>query len=506
MKKLHIVILTVIIIGGALLRLSLLPSTIWSGDSARDLIVSSHILKYKEFPIVGHAASGTNPMFYYPPVYYYLLALLQIPSTSIAYVLTFLVLFNMVGIMSFYNTVKLLSDKNCALIATFLFTLSSFYLSRQTTLTSMSFTLPIFLTGTFFHLRGTLKISVIDTIIGYSLLIISSAINYAALILLPIYFFWTVLFFRKRVIKILSIGLFNVIYFIALFYGFISHVIHINGINYVITPFSPTHNIQFHNYFHSIFAQFYFAISIIFPVYTKLIIALFLLSIFVDIYTTRRPSYVLNYPMSIIGMTIILAGMKNVPVATHYYYLALPFFYMIISALFYRQNRMMFQTLNILLIILLCISGLNIRSNIWARTKSLHQASKIVDDIDIDIDINESVGEIDHEKSYKIIALHSSNQDGESLRFAYFAEKKFGKLYTVSNESFYSLDWDGKEDHLAVICLTDDTTDINFCKTKIVEMYPRAVFIRRIHTSSTYPIMLYSNNIESPSEQSKLVL
>jgi hypothetical protein len=64
-----------------LLRLQRYPAEIgWYDDLPRDLLVAFHIIRFEEFPLLGHFATGIH--YYHPPYYYYSIALLSFVSKS----------------------------------------------------------------------------------------------------------------------------------------------------------------------------------------------------------------------------------------------------------------------------------------------------------------------------------------------------------------------------------------------------------------------------------------
>ncbi len=70
----------------------------WASDVARDYLVASHILHYKDFPTVGHLAAGFGEPFYYPPFVYYVLSILQVFFPSPELLIGFFITFHVIGI------------------------------------------------------------------------------------------------------------------------------------------------------------------------------------------------------------------------------------------------------------------------------------------------------------------------------------------------------------------------------------------------------------------------
>ena len=431
-KKNDRVFLGFFIIFGALLRFILLPSTIWSGDAARDLLVSQHILIYHEIPNIGHVASGTNPVSYYPPLYYFLLAILQIPSTNTWYILSVFVLLNVASIGIFYCIAKRLSNSISALLATMLYTFSSYYLDQQTTLTSMHFALPLFFTGTLFHLAGIQKRQPSLVFFGLFFLVIASSINYAVLILIPIFLAWTFVTFKKDPKKTTYFICYVYILFIVIYFSLVKYIVTNYGWSTFLAPLSLDNNISIRNFPAHIVEQYYTLLSTVFPLYTRVFMGILLIAIIWI--TLQRPKQIISilYPISFLVTTLLLCAVKRGSVENYYYYLVAPFVFIIIGMCFQSKKT---TVIAIILVstIFVCAGWSSIRNSEWLfhRSRTYQETEHTVDTILTELKSVENVRFNQNLSFVAITALNKTNYYWEGLKYSFFFEKKIGKVFWI---------------------------------------------------------------------------
>lgn len=493
-EKREYVFLSILIFLGGALRFYILPSTAWDGDPARDLLVSQHILLYHEIPNIGHVASGTNPIFYYPPVYYYLLALLQIPSTNTWYILSIFVLLNVVSIGIFYHIAKRLSTVASALFATLLYAFSSFYLDRQTSLTSMHFTLPLLLTGTLFHLIGIQKHRSAYVYIGLFFLVISSSINYAALILIPVYLLWTCIAFRKNLGNPIKFADFVFILFTLIYFSFARHVILNYGLNEFIAPFLPGNNITVQNFPAHVLEQYLLLLSTIFPLFTQGFAVLIIIAIIWALFHKRRNIQSILYPASFLIMTLLLCAVKNMPVESYYYYLVAPFVFILIGKCIQLIKVNVVAVVFSLLIVLCAgwssMGGIN---SLFYRAHTYQAAEQTVDSILAQIASIEGDRFGKNPRLVRLTLLNQGNMGWEGLAYSFFLEKKTGKIFRIYDH-FNNLEWINEPLYHVVICGVGKITTLSWCRGNFSSTNRNYTFIKMLSTNVPFPMLLYKRS------------
>lgn len=108
------------------LRWYRLPETMgWWGDVAADHIVSEHIIRYGELPIVGHPATGLSPAFYYPPYFYYLMAVVKFFSVDPVIVAALASALHAAAVLPLFALGTMLAHPLVGIVAAALFVASS---------------------------------------------------------------------------------------------------------------------------------------------------------------------------------------------------------------------------------------------------------------------------------------------------------------------------------------------------------------------------------------------
>ena len=488
--------LFLIIFLGTALRFILLPTTVWFGDPARDLLVTQHMVLYHEIPHIGHVASGLNPVFYYPPLYYYLLAVIQLVSTNIWYVLSVFVVLNILGIVAFYLIGKELSNPLGALIATTLFTFSPYYLNSQTTLTSMHFSLPFFLTGTFFYLRGIQKRKFVYVLLGLFFIVIAAVINYAALILIPAFILWTIIRFRHDLIKPILLILFVYTLLIGIFSSFAAYIISHYGVNTLFRSFYPLNNITLNHDFVSNFVREYRRLlSTIFPgfsVYLMLLMPLAIVLLFFS--NVRKKLFSFGYLLSFIVLTLCLSSIKAGTIDSYYYYLIAPFIFLLIGmSVAFSWGMVRPLLVSIIVLSLSVLATLQNMPTVFRRSNSYRNTERVVDSILSELAFIRQHGY--KNVLFMPVVLSEKNADWESTAYYYFFERKLGKLVRVY-DYYNNLQWIGGDDYIVMICLTGDKTTLFWCNRYFLYTYPNFTFVKYLVTPSNYPVELFKNNSE----------
>lgn len=480
----------VILITGAFLRLILLPNMEWFGDPARDILVAQHILRYGEIPNIGHVASGTNPIFYYPPLYFYILAILQIPSTNIWYIGSTMVLFNVLSIVVIFFLTKRLSDTLSAFIATTFYTYSPYILQNQSSITAYRFDLPIFLLGTYLHITGIQKKQPIVLFLSLFFLAIASSINYAVLILMPIFILWIIIYFHKHIDLILSILLYTYTLFIIIFYGFAKHTITLYGWTSFIAPFLPTNYIQIVDPIHTFINHCILFLTNVFPeqAFVSLILILFLLCI--NIIWKRQRIVSLLYPLSFIMITIVLSALKKQPVMSYFYYSVTPFLFILLgmcSTVKKPYGATIISGIIILFLGWYALSpgDISIQPNL-SYQKTEYAVDAIIAEIK-KIKIQEQYPDI---LFWRLRVIDIYTNEWQMSAYAYFLEKKLGRLLKI-NDHYHNLAWIGTTDYLVIVCQADENTTTSWCHKHIIAEYPQAILIKQIITPLQYPVFLY---------------
>jgi Dolichyl-phosphate-mannose-protein mannosyltransferase len=485
-----------LLIIGAFLRFSLLPYTEWFGDPARDLLVPQHILLYHEIPNLGHVASGTQPVFYYPPLYFYILAFIQIPSTNIWYILSVLVLMNIFGIGVFYSIVKRLSGIVSAVIATFLYVFSFYFLHNQTSITAYRFDLPIFLAGTLFHLIGIQKKQSRWIILGLFFLVVAASINYAILILIPVFLVWTIVYFRRHLEK--PIYYFSFVYalFVVIYFNFARFIIKNYSWSTLFQPFLPQNNIKIsaNKFVPELIHQFSIITNNVFPIYTSFIMVIIATIVCLYLVKNHTKRFALFYPLSFLVLTLVLSAIKNPPESegSYYFYSVTPFLFMIIGICSQYKKPYSICILSGLALIFLAWVTVRPVVDLYQQPKSFQIAESASTTIISELKQIQLQEQYPDMLFWRLRTISTYDAEWHMTTYVYFMEKKLGKLLHIY-EHYNNLAWDGLEKYVVIVCMIDENTSLNWCKGDVLRLYPQAILVKQIPTVSLYPILLYKN-------------
>ena len=458
-KSAEIYIFLAIIVVGSVVRISVIPTTLWYGDVARDLLVSEHIFRYHEIPNIGHVASGTNPIFYYPPIYYFFLTLLKGPFMSIWYLTGIFVFLAVISLGLLYLINRQLFGVRIAMIATSLFALSPFYIDRQTTISSMHFTLPIFLGGTLLHLTGIQRRDKNYLFVGLFLLVVASSINYAALICIPIFLLWILVKFRKLrnffnsttfVITCFYILYLPFAYFVTVHYGF----------DAFLFPFLPSSNVSPHsNVLLNIVTEYRKIVMNVFPAGTSVLMILFPIVLLVAQFR-RKKTFPYLYVLGFIVLTLLLSAMKNKPTENYYYFLMDSFFISAICASF--VDSFGFSIACVAIVSFFCWSNASSSLALVHREPSYQKTQTFMNAIVQKLQSTDPHLIQGNQIHFQFAAENRLSNDWDGLKYSFFLEKRFGKVFRIYDH-YDNLQWITPDTYIVILCLVDYMTTPSYC-------------------------------------------
>ncbi len=160
----------------------------FAGDTARDLLVGSHIVKYGERPLIGHAASGN--LFYYPPYYFYFHALLYAIIENPRVIIGLFVVWQSISIILVYAIGKQLFNTSTGVVAALIVALSQYFVRQQSWMHSGPSTTPLFLLSFLLFIgwaytAHTKKFSLL--LYSLAVLMVGSVVSYSLLIYVPVF-------------------------------------------------------------------------------------------------------------------------------------------------------------------------------------------------------------------------------------------------------------------------------------------------------------------------------
>lgn len=500
-------ILGSIILFQIILRLNLASHARWFADNMRDIAVSIHIATENEHPQIGHVAAGTNPIFYYPPFYYYLLSGLQKISTDPLVILKIYIIMNVFTILLVYKIASLVGNHYAGLIAAFLYAFSSYYVERQLTIWSIYATLPFFLLGFYLYTSGMVKKNVKVLVLSVLPLCFATTINYAALILLPLFIIFV--FFRFRPISKIPVyvadGFFlTMIFLYAKFaYFFISTY----SLGTFIAPFFPGNNIRLSSlYFHRLFEYGTQLWTALYPHFSLMLIVLLitgLIAVGVQRKYLIRLAYLLSFPL----FTILLSAAKYSEFDVYLYFLIAVFVIFIISVLIvwtYDTKKKWFVTLPILAIIAggFFYSGQKNIQDIPYQPNTYQMIQEVTERIASEVKTIEREEKRDNPRFFQLIAINKEYDAWESTRYYYFLEKYLGKLFVI-DDHWNNLKWITTNDYLFLVCYKNESEvqmtgeEKDTCLHYMDRYFPNYVLVKPlIFSFPYYPVYEFSRRKE----------
>lgn len=467
-----------IITGSTMVRFSLLPNSRWTGDAARDILVAKHIALYGERPNLGHVASGTNPISYYPPVYFSLLSLISRVHYSAEFILAVFFILNSISQILLYRIARNFTTPAFSLFSVLLFSTSLFYIERMTMLSSMHFSLPFFLLGIFLHSTGIRMRRVGRLAVGLGLLLVASSINYAALITIPVFYFWS---FRllKSVRARLSLTLILAGSTFLLFFPFARYIMTTYSPNAFFSPFYPSHYTLSYPEAYGVQALSVLSTmtQALFPALPlpKLSGVLILLFLVIPIFTKKwRQKRV--YVLSVVVITLFFMMTNNAPTPAYYFYLIGPFLFLGISLSLetvWRASRLAVVRTVTLLLAFIIFSAVaetapKIFSPTYFSTTPTFSRTK-----NVTMRIAEEIRSLQARFAFQdihfyTITIHTPIVDHwEQTTLWYFLEETFGKMTTVSDRTANNLKITNRSDIVMVICRDYDEHTERVCQDRV---------------------------------------
>lgn len=197
-------------------------------DVARDYLVSSHIIPYKEFPSIGPYAS--NDLVRNSPVYYYLLAFFLIFSNDIFSLGVANIILQIVTIFIIYILARELFSRPTALLASFLFAFSSVSLYQSSFMWQPQAMQP-FINLTYLLLVLAYTRKNYNLLLGsLFLLLFSLVIHLSVAVLVPLFLVLSVVI-MKTLRKSIYYYLFTVLFFLSLSIFFVYPIINYQVVN-----------------------------------------------------------------------------------------------------------------------------------------------------------------------------------------------------------------------------------------------------------------------------------
>lgn len=490
----YIIILVLIVIISAILRFSLLPHTWWTGDAARDLMVSYHIAHYHEYPNIGHVSAWTTPYSFYPPFYYYLLSFFQFWITNPVTLLGIFIITNVLTIILVYGIAKTLKDEWTGVIAALLYASSPYYLIRQISLTSMYTAFIIFLVGVYLHVYGIKHKRILPMCLSFLFLTTAGSINYAAMILLPVFFCWSLVVFKKSfdklfiMLDVIAVTLYilytPMVLFITRFYGFASF----------IKPFNPLTNTRMNGPISShIVTNVYPLFKELFPIYTAVILVIVLV-ILTHAFLKRAKQYgsALLYPLSLFLFTLLLSLIKNTVVPTYLFYCVSAMFLIGLAIAIRYTRELPFPDLfrfivPVTITVIFLLSEVHQIPILFREPLALNDAQHISESITGEVRSIRQRDEYQDYSFFHVVALGKENGDWESTRYWYFLERNLGKLTSV-DDHYNNLRWTATNpSYEFLVC---EGSELDWCRKKFNELHPGYTFLETIHVSTPDQLIL----------------
>lgn len=185
-------------------------------DQQRDYLVGHHIAKYHEIPSVGPWSSLTSNLGHSPLYFYFLAGLLTIHDSIYVLKLTNCLL-QIFSIIPIYFIAKKLFGNKSALIASAIYGFSATIISLSYYPEHANFTLPFINLSLLLLVVGYLEKRYLLVIASTVLIILTTGINMATLLLLPLFLVTVALVFAQLKINIYKYFFFLVLIFSLLF-------------------------------------------------------------------------------------------------------------------------------------------------------------------------------------------------------------------------------------------------------------------------------------------------
>lgn len=181
-----------------------LSDVFWWGDGTRDYLVANHILKYQEYPRGGPFNLLFDEGYKNSPFYFYVLALFLIPFNH-PLTLSFVnIVLQVLSLILIYLITTRMFGKAGGLWATAIYSFNPLIIKLSEYIWQPYLMQPVNLVSLFLLLQATFKQSLKLLAASYSLLFLAFLLHSSAIPSLPVFFIATAVFFRKKIIKLLS--------------------------------------------------------------------------------------------------------------------------------------------------------------------------------------------------------------------------------------------------------------------------------------------------------------
>lgn len=193
----HKIILSLIIFGGFLARVTLLDFPLISEETTRDQLIASHIVKFGEYPLFG-PNNGTLPSVGNSPLYYYLVALPYLFSGNPMAPSVFNLMLQVSSLFIFYLITDKLFGKKAALASTTFAAFANVFVITSVWIWQpylMSFFL---LLSIYFLIKAEETGKIPGFVISLCLFVVSMALHMSVFALLPFFAAALIYFALKR--------------------------------------------------------------------------------------------------------------------------------------------------------------------------------------------------------------------------------------------------------------------------------------------------------------------
>ena len=477
------VLLTVILAASFLVRILHLDyplsETFWWGDSTRDYLVASHILKYQEFPLVGPYNLLFESGIRNSPLYFYALAAFLIPFNHPLTLSFFNIILQMLTLFLIFFLTKKMFGVNTALLATALLSFNpeaikqSDYIWQPYLMHSVALLSLYFLIKTYFE--ENFKFYLVSLIT----LTLAFALHSSAFPWLPVFLLSGVIFLKNKWIKVFST--FSIIILSTLLFVFLDQLPpaltvknwsdYFSNFNFNLVQLLNIFNV---NYFF-LFLLLLFIIFLLWQkkkiVDRKLFAVTFLLFlaplVFASLFNKIRPHYLIA---SLVSFTIWVAVLANFTIPKYKALIFLVIFVIFTNNLnFLKIDKKPFQNLRYIE---------NITDQLIKDLKHIKDEKKY---LGFDFFQVHSLG-ID-EKVYDYPIL-------DTILLASLERKLEAKLAKVSDNSPYNHVQTNKRDYIFLSCVIFNKSYTLDCVNEFTKRYGQYKLLKNVYWDKHWQIYL----------------
>lgn len=293
------------------------------GDTARDLLIGMHIVKYGEFPIIGHYASGN--VFFYPPYYFYLHGFLYTIFHQPRIIIGLSVVWQSLSILVVYKIGKKLFDIQTGIVASFVVATAQYFVRQGSWMYSGPLATPLFLFSFLFFIQWLETKKMILFALSVVGLVVASFVSYAILIYLPVALVIFLLIGEDQYgLKMTTKALIGAVSLIGLFYSPLFFLDPIGSFQ----AFNPISFLGFN--FQDFFKSYVVFTSIIdstFLSVSKLVLFLSTAgAVFYFIRLPKKNKLAITYSIAAILLPVVLFGFRvdALPFSMHYFDAVIP--------------------------------------------------------------------------------------------------------------------------------------------------------------------------------------